>query len=70
MEWAEVIAIIAVNIGVFSWLRSDMKSFESKIENEVRRIGVIMHKESKDFHGRLCQMEERNKRRKKQKAEQ
>jgi hypothetical protein len=49
------IAIIGSNIALISWLRSDMKAFEV----EVRGWKEEIHKEMKDFHGRLCTIEER-----------
>ncbi len=49
-----VISVIGSNIALISWLRSDMKSFES----EVRGWREDIHKESKEFHGRLCAIEE------------
>lgn len=59
-------AIIGSNIALMSWLRSDMKSFETKIEtwtNEFRKDMASykdeVNKEMKDFHGRLCSMNER-----------
>ncbi len=45
-----VAAVVGSNIALIGWLRSDMKSFETEIT-----------KEMKDFHGRLCSIEERNK---------
>lgn len=72
MHWGEVLAIIGSNIALISWLRSDMKSFESKIEadmksfenkieSKVDSIKEQIQQESRDFHGRLCAIEERNK---------
>lgn len=58
---AIIIGITAINVALLSWLRSDMKGFEEKMEKEVRKWGIIMHRESRDFHGRLCIIEERNK---------
>jgi hypothetical protein len=55
MHWAEVMTIVGVNIALFSWLRADMRLFESKIESWKSDID----KEMKDFHGRLCAIEER-----------
>lgn len=52
-----VIAVVGSNIALISWLRADMKSFETKIEGWKDEI----NKEMKDFHGRLCALEERNK---------
>jgi hypothetical protein len=53
-----VVAIVGSNIALIGWLRSDMKSFETKIEGWKEEI----QKESKDFHGRLCVIDERSKR--------
>ncbi len=52
-----VAAIVGSNIALISWLRSDMKSFETKIDGWKEEI----NKQMKDFHGRLCTIEERNK---------
>ncbi len=52
---AAVAAIVGTNISLISWLRSDMKAFETKIEGWKEEI----QKESKDFHGRLCSLESR-----------
>lgn len=52
---AAVVAIVGTNISLIAWLRSDMKSFETKIEGWKDEI----NKEMKDFHGRLCSIESR-----------
>ncbi len=51
------ITIVGSNIALISWLRSDMKSFETEIRGWKEEI----NKEMTDFHGRLCAIEERNK---------
>lgn len=51
------IAIIGSNIALISWLRSDVKSFEA----EIRGWKDEINKEMKDFHGRMCAIEERKK---------
>jgi len=63
-----VVAVVGSNIALISWLRSDMKSFESEMKSdmidfkkEVRGWKDEINKEMKDFHGRLCTIEERNK---------
>lgn len=50
-----VVAIVGSNIALISWLRSDMKAFETKIDS----WKIEIDKESKDFHGRLCSLEAR-----------
>jgi hypothetical protein len=56
MDWPTVLAIAATNIGLITWIKSDVKSFESEIRGWKEEI----NKEMKDFHGRLCAIEERN----------
>jgi len=53
--WAQVLSIAAINIALISWLRSDMKLFEIKIDGWKEEI----NKEMKDFHGKLCALEEK-----------
>jgi hypothetical protein len=52
-----VIAILGINISIFAWLRSDMKLFET----EIRAWRQEINNEMKDFHGRLCAIEEKRK---------
>ena len=61
MHWGEVLAIIGSNIALISWLRSDMKHLESRLETKFDGLKDEVQKESRDFHGRLCAIEERNK---------
>lgn len=61
MHWAEVISIIGANIAMITWLKSDMKTFESRIDTKLDKWHDEIQAESKDFHGRLCAIEERNK---------
>jgi len=51
-----VITIVGSNIALISWIRNDVKSFETEIRGWKEEI----NKEMKDFHGRLCTIEERN----------
>lgn len=63
-----VITIVGSNIALIGWLRADMKSFEVKIDGwkdqfsrDMASYKEEVNKEMKDFHGRLCTIEERNK---------
>lgn len=63
-----VIAIVGSNIALIGWLRSDMKAFETKIDGWKEQFSRDMasykeevNKEMKDFHGRMCAIEERKK---------
>jgi hypothetical protein len=61
MEWNQIIAQILGTVGVmmpmFLWLRSEANSDR----RDMMKLLVEMKDEMKDFHGRLCAIEERNK---------
>lgn len=75
MDWTIVLtgigtvaSVVGVNITLFSWIRADVKEIKAEaaadrrdILNLVRSINQEIQKEMKDFHGRLCAIEERNK---------
>ncbi len=75
MDWAQFATFMIVNM-VFTltlWLwsraesRSDLRNIDNKLEihqKDVNQIINAIHQEIKDFHGRLCAIEERNKREK------
>jgi hypothetical protein len=57
MEWYQVMMIIGANLGLFLWsVRQSRNDFLHTC-----RIVESIQKEIKDFHGRLCIIEERNK---------
>lgn len=61
MDWMQVLAIIGGNAGIFIpmffWLRSETNADR----RDIVKILIEMKDEMKDFHGRLCVIEERNK---------
>lgn len=56
MEWSQVLAIMLGNSAMFFWLRTESNSDRREIMNILNE----MKQETKDFHGRLCAIEERN----------
>jgi hypothetical protein len=56
MDWTQVSAIMGSNILLFLWARAEARA-DSRL-----MLGIIegIQKEMKDFHGRLCAIEERN----------
>ena len=75
MDWAEVFAIIGaifiancgVMIPMFLWIRSEANSDrrEAAAERSADRKDILqlirnIQEEMKDFHGRLCKIEERH----------
>ena len=68
MEWPQVMTILAGNIGMFLWAtrqaRSDFLHLDKKLDEnrkETTQIVSAIQAEIKDFHNRLCAIEERNK---------
>jgi hypothetical protein len=64
MEWAQFLILIITILGMFFWNRSesrkDIRYMDSKLES-TRELVRAIYDESKDFHNRLCAIEERNK---------
>lgn len=57
MDWMQFVIFIGSTVGLFFWNRAESRS-------DIRQILGMMdsiQKEMKDFHGRLCAIEERNK---------
>ena len=68
MEWTQVLTIVGSNIGLILWARSESRSDYRHLEQKTLEMmsGIkyeidAIHAEIKDFHGRLCAIEERNK---------
>lgn len=56
MEWTQFIIMFLGMLGLFAWNRAEANSDRRDILNLIRAIQAEM----KDFHGRLCAIEERN----------
>ena len=54
--WAQVITIIASNLVIMLTFFCVTISLHNGMREEIRSI----HQEMKDFHGRLCSIEEKN----------
>lgn len=58
------IANLAIVVPLFFWVRTetrnDIRHMDNKID-AIRELVHAIHDEMKDFHGRLCKIEERGK---------
>lgn len=65
MDWIHVLTIVGANFGLmlvlFLWLRSESNSDRRDFMNALRTMTDNIQAEMKDFHGRLCAIEEKNK---------
>jgi hypothetical protein len=59
MDWGQVLALFLANAGLIIWFRaesrSDWRHMDAKLDASLSGI----REEIKDFHGRLCAIEER-----------
>ena len=68
MDWPQVLAIvgtnivlIGVNIALFLWVRTETRADHRALLSWTQQMMNAMQQEMKDFHGRLCAIEEKNK---------
>lgn len=57
----DLLMLMFTTISLFLWSRSESKEDTRRIESLVASIHSEVYQEMKDFHGRLCTIEERNK---------
>jgi len=66
VNWIQVFTIIGVNFGLiltlFLWLRKEANADRREISSSMADFKKMWALESKDFHGRLCAIEERRSR--------
>lgn len=64
MDWTQILtvfAVIATNLGTIIALYCQMDKKLDEHRRETTQILLGIQQEMKDFHGRLCAIEERNK---------
>lgn len=61
MEWIQFLILIVTLGSLFLWNRSEANADRRESQNLIKAI----EQEMKDFHGRLCAIEEKNKGRRK-----
>ena len=68
MEWTTVLGVVIGNAAwvtpLFLWIRAESRADIRHMDNKldaIREMTYAIHLEMKDFHSRLCQIEEKNK---------
>jgi hypothetical protein len=61
MDWIQVLTLIASNVALFLWVRTESRADHRALETWTKEMILAIQTEMKDFHGRLCAIEERNK---------
>lgn len=62
MEWTQFLILLVTIAGLFFWNRSESRNDYRHMEAKTDAILNAIKDEIKDFHGRLCAIEEKNKR--------
>ncbi len=63
MDWIQFALFSSAMFGMFAWLKSDITTNRTEAAADRRDILNLMRsiqEEIKDFHGRLCSIEEKN----------
>ena len=63
MPWEQFAILFITILGMFFWLKQDSNYYRAEASADRRDILQLIRgiqEEIKDFHGRLCQIEERN----------
>lgn len=61
MDWLQFIMMMGAFVGLFTWNRAESRADIRHLESMVNAQLNGMREEMKDFHGRLCAIEERRK---------
>ena len=61
MEWTQVISLFLANAGLIAWFRAESRADWRHMDNRLDTTIKAIQEEMKDFHGRLCAIEEKNK---------
>lgn len=63
MSWIQVLTIVLANFGLcltlFLWIRKEANADRKEITASMNSFREIWAKETKEFHGRLCIIEEK-----------
>jgi hypothetical protein len=57
MDWIQIFTLFLANAGLIIWFRAESRADHRQVIDLIMAI----QQEMKDFHGRLCAIEEKNK---------
>jgi len=68
MDWAQVLFLFFANASLIVWFRAESRADWRHMDNKLEAFKIeatamikAIQDEIKDFHGRLCSLEEKNK---------
>ena len=59
MDWTQVMTIVGANMALFLWSVRQSRTDYLNCQKSIESFKDAMMKETKDFHGRLCSIEEK-----------
>lgn len=59
--WIQILSLFLANTGLLLWFRAESRSDWRHMDNKLDISIKAIQEEMKDFHGRLCAIEEKNK---------
>lgn len=59
MDWIAPITIFLANAGLIVWFRTESRNDWRQMDVKLDTMRTDFHNETKDFHARLCILEER-----------
>ena len=61
MDWIQFTIMVITFVGLFTWNRSEGRADWRHMDNKFDSLIRAIQEEMKDFHGRLCKIEENRK---------
>jgi hypothetical protein len=58
-SWIQIISLFVANAALIFWFRSESRSDWRQMDSKLDAFTKGIQEEMKDFHGRLCAIEER-----------
>lgn len=59
MDWLQILTIVLTNFGLILWFRSESRNDWRHMDAKLDAYMTESRQEMKDFHARLCVLEER-----------
>lgn len=59
MDWIQVFTIIIAVSSMFLWVTRESNSDSKELRGMILKLSDEIQKENRDFHGRLCRLEEK-----------
>lgn len=64
MDWMQILTLVGSNVVLFMWVRTESRADHRELERWTKDMLQAIQQETKDFHGRLCSIEQKNRDRK------